>query len=236
MSQPLSELFVLNPETQMVDLNRPWISTIKEFRVLLQRDKGTKGDKAGKKKTQAEKEFTFIYHLVDYRSQFSQYSEKDRLQESLRNAGLDLKFDYTKDEELLQAVEIYRVFKETADLLLLQELRQGLHASSRVVRKIRQNLEELLDQADLLTPEQVKELGGKNDLIITISERMDRIMQITQDLPKTLKAITQLEESIKKDLSDIPQLRGKDEKGFREDAISAVPQLANPFNRNGQGF
>jgi hypothetical protein len=229
MSEQLKELFVLNQETMMVDLNKPWISTIKELRVILQRDKGGKGDKQARKKSQAEKEFTFIYHLCDYRSQLAEYSERDRLPAAIDNAGLPKDFDYTKDEELCKAIEVYSLIRETAGLLFLQELKQGLHASRRVARKIRLDLEATLDQAEGLTPEQLKELGGKNDLIVTISDRMDRIIQLAQSLPKTLKAIDELESTIKKELADTPLLRGKSEKGTREDAVGLVTGFSNPF-------
>lgn len=184
MSQELKELFILNERTMLVELNKVWISTIKEFRVILERDKGSKGDAQGRKKIQATREFTFIYHLVDYRSQYADYSEKDRLEAALKNSDLDPKFDYTKDEELNQAVEVYSAFRETSGLLLLQELKQGLHASKRVVRRIRQDLERLLDNTEDMTPDQIKELGGKNDFIVTISERLDRIIAITQQLDR----------------------------------------------------
>lgn len=228
MSQELKELFILNERTMLVELNKVWISTIKEFRVILERDKGSKGDAQGRKKIQATREFTFIYHLVDYRSQYADYSEKDRLEAALKNSDLDPKFDYTKDEELNQAVEVYSAFRETSGLLLLQELKQGLHASKRVVRRIRQDLERLLDNTEDMTPDQIKELGGKNDFIVTISERLDRIIAITQQLPKTLKAVEELETTIKKELADVPQLRGGSEMGIRENVT--VNTLAhNPF-------
>lgn len=230
MSSQLKELFLFNPETQMVDINKAWLSTIKEFKVLLKRDKGAKGDTQARRKLQAEKEFTFIYHLVDYRSSFADYAEQDRLEQALVNAGFEKNFDYTKDEALLNAVEAYRAIRETAGLLFLQELKQGLHASQRVVRKIRKDLEAKLDVLDTLPPEDLKELGSKNDPIILISDRLDRIIAITQKLPAVLKSIDVLEDSIKKELADEPQLRGGSEKGAIEDGELGTLKVGNPFD------
>ena len=42
----IQELFTLNNE-YVVELNREWISTIEEFKVLLRRDRGSKGDADG---------------------------------------------------------------------------------------------------------------------------------------------------------------------------------------------
>ena len=57
-------LFTLNPATFLVDLDKEWISTIKEFKVILVRDKGAKGDTQARKKLQAQKEFTFHYDTI----------------------------------------------------------------------------------------------------------------------------------------------------------------------------
>lgn len=108
----ISELFTIK-EDFTVDLNREWISTIREFKALLVRDKGSKGDTGGRKKLQAQREFTFIYHYCDYRSTFTNYSEKDRRTNALKNAGFKEDFDINKDEELCQAVEVYKALQET---------------------------------------------------------------------------------------------------------------------------
>lgn len=234
MSELLKELFVLNPETQLVDINKPWLSTIKEFKVLLKRDKGTVNGNE-RRKLRAEKEFTFIYHLVDYRSSFADFSEEERLASALANSDFDPKFDYQKDEALAAAVEVYKALRDTPGLLMLYELKQGIHSSQRVVKKIRQNLNKLLDELDLMSEEKFDEfsktLGSKNDPILLISDRMDRLMDIAEKLPKTLKSIENLEQEIKKELADEVQIRGKGEKGINEDAGTArTATLGNPMD------
>lgn len=45
----IKELFILNTETFTVEINKIWISTIKEFKKLIIRDKGSEGDSDGRK-------------------------------------------------------------------------------------------------------------------------------------------------------------------------------------------
>ena len=230
-------LFTLNPATFLVDLDKEWISTIKEFKVILVRDKGAKGDTQARKKLQAQKEFTFIYHYCDYRSQFWNYSEKDRFAKALKNAELDPKTDISKDAELQAAIEVYMALQETPSLELLTELKDGLHTSKKVVKKIREDLEAKLDAADFDEPE-VSVKNGKNVLIDPVEKitlRLKALMDIGNALPKTLETIEELEEKVKKELQDAPVLRGGAKKGTREDApfqssiTNPLPNVTNEF-------
>lgn len=224
------KLFELNPSTRMVDLDKEWISTIKEFRTILKRDKGSPGDVQGRNKQQAMREFTFIYHYCDYRSQFINYSHKDRLKKALKNAELDENLDIKKDEELMQAIEVYKALQETPALKILTELLEGIHVGYKVVNKIRTDLEEKLDSLDVETMVEEK-VGGKTiyvDPLVRIKNRLDSIIDVANQLPKTLKTIEDLSDKIKKELSDAPNLRGAAQKGVREDSgsnFSGLPKI-----------
>ena len=134
---------------RVVDLNKEWISTIKEFKKILTRDKGSKGDVDGRKKLQAIREFTFIYHYCDYASKFGNYSEEDKLSQCISNADLPQDFNYTKDEDLVAAISKYKQIQETPALRILNEAKEGLHSAHRVIRKIRLHLESELANIDL---------------------------------------------------------------------------------------
>lgn len=227
-------LFTLHPTTFLVELDKEWISTIKEFKALIVRDKGVKGDTQARKKLQAQREFTFIYHFCDYRSQFWNYSEKDRYVKALKNAELDVKLDITKDKELQEAVEVYKALQETPALELLTELKDGLHTAKKVVKKIREDLEAKLEAADFDTLE-AEMRNGKAvmvDPVEKITTRLQALMNIGNALPKTLTTIKDLEEDVKKELQDSPVLRGGARKGTREDApitqdVNPLPQTTN---------
>lgn len=220
------ELFKLNPTTRMVDIDKEWISTIKEFKVILKRNKDPK-------KVQATKEFTFVYHYCDYRSQFSNYSHADRYKQALRNAELEPDFKLEKDTELNEAVEVYTALQETEALKLLTELKEGIHTANKVVKKVRQSLEAKLEEADFDTPTIIT-VGGKSvpvDPVTQITNRLKALMDIANSIPKTLAIIKEQEEEVKRELAEAPMLRGGATKGVREEApkVQTSDPLPNLF-------
>src|SRR6478736_1753295 len=143
------ELFVIDPETRLVDINKEWIGTIPELKKLISRDRGSPGDADGRKKLQAIKEFTLIYHYCDYKSKFTNFAEEDKLHACLVNADLSPKLDITADEDLFKAITKYRSLQNAPSLGLLTELKEGLHFAKKVVIKVRQSMEIQLLNLDL---------------------------------------------------------------------------------------
>jgi len=212
------ELFVLDDNTRLVDINKPWVSTIKEFKKLITRDKGTIGDREGRRKLQATREFTFIYHYCDYGSKFTNYEEEDKRAACLSNADLDINLDIQKDEDLLNAIVKYKSLQQSPSLTLLNELKEGIHTAHKVVKKVRVNLESKLASMDFDTFEEGENPRDKVDPITRLTSSLDLLMNLTKRLPETLNAIEALEEKVKKQLSDTNQVRGGAELGIRENA------------------
>lgn len=229
------ELFKLGQDF-LVEIDKDWISTIKEFKAILVRDKGGKGDTQARKKLQAQKEFTFIFNYCDYRSKFINYSERDKLKAAIKNSELDKDFDLNKDPELLAAVETYKALQTTPSLRLITTLNEGLHTGHRVVQRIIAYLNTKLDEIDEndgTLEEKVKTVNGKAflvDPIKEIEEKLGVIMDISNKLPKTLNSIEELEEKVTKELAQIPNLKGKAIKGDNEDPDNSFnPASLNPF-------
>lgn len=216
----MSDILKYNPATFLVEVDKDYVTSIKEFKALIVRDKGTKGDTQARKKLQALKEFTFIYHYCSYKSQFINFPEVERRFQALKNAELPTNLKIEEDEELIQAIETYIALQETPSLSLLLELKEGLHTARKVVKKVRQDLEKMLEAVDLdeLIPDE--ETKGKKilDPITKITNRLNSLTDIGNKLPNTLETIEKLEEKVKKQLADNPQLRGGASKGTREDA------------------
>jgi hypothetical protein len=226
------ELFTLGKD-RLIELNRPWIGTIKEFKKIVSRDRGSKGDVEGRKKYQAIREFTFIFHLLDFHSQFSNYSEAERLQEAARNAELPDDFDYTKDEDLVLAVNRYRELQNTPALRLYTEAKEGLHTAYKVIRKIRTALEIKLEATDFDEIEG-EERNGKVkivDPVLKLTNNLKALIDITNQIGPALKNIKDQEEEVKKELGEKQALRGGKEKGIREDVETinrpALPQVSD---------
>lgn len=231
------ELFKIDPATRMVDLNKEWIGTIKEFKKILSRDRGSKGDMDGKKKLQATKEFTFIYHFCDYASKFDNYPEEEKLKECLANSDLPLDFDYTKDDDILAAVIRYKTLQESPALKVLNEAKQGLFTAHKVIRKIRKALETQLEATDLdeLFKDTTEDPDKPNkkridDPITKISKALKSLMELTNEVGPSLRAIKDLEEDVKKELGDQTGLRGDREKGIREDAVPTQEPRTGMFD------
>lgn len=242
----IAELFVLNPDTLLVEINKPWITTIKEFRKLVVRDKGSKGDIDGRKKLRATKEFTFIYHFVSYKSEFENYSETERAEQSRINAELEDSFDYRKDEDLVLAIKKYKDLQDSPALRLLTEAKEGLHLSNKVIRNIRKALETQLEATDfdqinseIVVDEDATEEEKANqkkaqykklidDPITKITKTLKGILDLTNSIEPTLKNIAALEDKVKKELGDKVLLRGDKMKGDREDLPPAVASESTP--------
>lgn len=212
-------LFEIDPNTRMADLNKTWISTIKEFKILLKRDRGSEGDVDGRKKLQAIREFTFIYHFCDYKSKFANYDEDSKRKECLINADLPPDLDITKDKEFGDAIIKYKELQETPELKLLNELKEGIHTAHKVVRKIRVNLESTLGSISL---DELEDEDNKKriDPIQKLTSSLKSLMNIQETLPRTLKSINELENEVKKQLEDTSGLRGGKVKGTREDGTN----------------
>ncbi len=237
------ELFVIDPATRMVDLNKPWIGTIKEFKKILVRDRGSKNDADGRKKEQATREFTFIFHYCDYASKFSNFSEEDRYKACQMNAELPDNFDFKKDEDLVAAIMKYREMQETPALKILKEAEEGLHSAHRVVAKIRLALESELARIDLTKPleEDDEDFDPKNkkkkaDPISKITTLLINLMNVTNQIQPAMENIDALEEMVKKQLGNKQELRGGKTKGEREDApITASRERVSNLSESKQG-
>ena len=181
------ELFKLNDDF-MVDLNKEWIQLHEPFRKIYLRDKGnTSNHYKGRFKFQAQKEFTYIYLLCDYRSNLINYSEEDRKVEAKRVSGLDA--GWKPDKELNDAIEHYKSLQNTRSLRLL----------SAAFKKI-DNMIELLDA----TAETI-EISEVNDTL-----------KAMKDIGSLLKTLTELENNVKKELSETGSGRGNVEIGENE--------------------
>lgn len=119
-------LFELDDNKEVL-LNKEWINMIPEFKAVLARDKGSKGDYRGEKKLRAIKEFTYIYFYNDFSSPIRDWEDDERQKEALYYAQLELS---DIDDVVLTAQEKYFQMQLEASrpLRTLKALYKGLHA------------------------------------------------------------------------------------------------------------
>lgn len=180
------ELFKLNDDF-MVDLNKEWIQLHEPFRKIYLRDKGnTSNHYKGRFKFTAQKEFTYIYLLCDYRSNLINYSEEDREKQSHKDAGLP--DGWKPDKELKDAIARYKELQETRSLKLLGACYK--------------TIDTLTTFFDTFNPQDVDEAGKGISAMGKIGDALEKL--------------NKLEQLVKKDLSESPNARGNAELGWEE--------------------
>ena len=190
-------LFTLNSDFE-VELDKEYIYTVKEFRKILERDRGSVGDSQGRRKQQARKEFSFIYNYCDYASPYVEFSEDEKIEAAAMGAGLPPEFldSYKKDKELQAAVSIYMSLRETRSLKIIR-------AAYGVIDKVRVFYETI----DLTEK-------TKQD---NYAHKPKDVMSGLKDLGPTLKKLEDLEASVKRELAQTGRLRGGAKQGVEED-------------------
>jgi len=183
------ELFKLNDDF-LVDLNKEWIQLHEPFKKIYLRDKGiSSSEYKGRLKRVAQKEFTYIYLLCDYRSNLINYSEEDRKREAKRAAGLDA--NWKPDKDLVDAIEYYKELQSTRSLRLLQ-------ASMKNIDRMIKSIDESSDKDS-----------------ITLEEITDNIKAM-KEIKMLMKNLQETEEMVKKELSETGSGRGNVEIGENE--------------------
>jgi hypothetical protein len=119
-------LFEFNTQNGMIQLNRVWISMVPEFKEILVKSKPVKGDNDGRKKLHAQRVFTFIYLLTDFKSPLRDMQESEKLGEALRCSELT---SSDIDEKVKKALEVYEWYQENSarSLRTLKSMRKSLN-------------------------------------------------------------------------------------------------------------
>lgn len=181
-------------ENYQLQLNKPEIELIKEFGELfsLKYNAGVDGDKDGRKRMKAFRAFTYIYLVYDWKSPYSEYSDKEKIEAALVDSKLDEKD--IQDERIVAAIIKYRSLQETRSLRLLTD---AYHAIDELRLYFRTTS---LQEKD---PESGKPIYAAKDLIANIAA-----------LGKTVEGLQQLEYMVKKEQEKEKGIRAGATKGM----------------------
>ena len=92
-------------------IDEPTIFLVKEFKSLLDDNRNKcKEDKTGKKHLLAFKEFTYIFLMLDFKSPYFRYLEKDKHEAALADSELNL--DNLKNPEFVNAFNKYQEIQD----------------------------------------------------------------------------------------------------------------------------
>jgi hypothetical protein len=188
------ELFKITEEYD-VELNKEWILLIPEFKALLQGDKGSPGDKDGRKKLKARKQFAYIYFMLDFKSPIESYAFAAKHKEALKYTGLEEKD--VSDTKLRDAYDKY-------ELLQIESARALKTLAS--VRKALDALDEYYNNVDFAqVDKQGKLLHNPKEVANSIST-----------LNKMYDEVDKFENRVREQLRESTTIRGQASLGDKE--------------------
>ena len=190
------KFFLFDNVENSVVINEPEILLIREFAELWKNDRNkTKQDKTGIKKTRAYREFTYIWLMCEWNSPYSDYTERERHEEALKDAGLTEQ--EWNDPQFRAACRKYRELQEASRSLKLIKAAQG------VVDKITDYFNTLdIQERDPITG---KPIFKTKDVMAELSNVSDVVEQL-----KTLEIL------YKKEQEESNGLMGDVETGFMD--------------------
>lgn len=193
-------LFTLN--NNVLSLNNIEILLVKEFEVLLSRDKNID-------KSTAWSEFKFIYYVGDPLSYPNQngFNEKNTISFACKECGF--KEDYVPDEVVKAALNKYIKLRTSIITNVCQELLISFKSSADVLKKIRFRVEDLLVKP-ILTLDEIRE-------VIALQKE---IMVMASSIPENINRITNIQKEIENSGKEL--LRGKYEKSNSMDANTSL--------------
>lgn len=112
------DCFVFNNDTNTLQIEEYSILLVKEFAALWDKDRNKcKDDKTGKNRYRALKELTYMYLMLDFKSPYFQFLEKDRHEAALIDSGLTE--EDLKDEVFRAAFHKYQDIQNADPILSL---------------------------------------------------------------------------------------------------------------------
>lgn len=187
-------IFQYDNAKDRVNLNKPEILLIKEFKELMDDERNIcDEDPKGSKHLLAYKEFTYIWLALDWQSFYSDYSEQERHQAALQDSQLTR--EQFNDPKFRAACRRYRDIQESIISIKL------LKSSQEMVNKF-------IDYFHSLDPQERDPQTGK-----PIWKVKDIQAELT-NLPKVIDQLKQVEGYVKKEMQEQSQLRGGAVDGF----------------------
>ena len=189
------KLFVMEGYTVKVDTE---LRIIKEFRDLIAEDKD-------REKKNCTLWFGYIYHMLDYKSPYQMYEEKERHVRVCKD--LKLPPDFKLSTRMKAAMKKYRELQDTPATRSLRTTREALQSAERGIKAMNRKIDELLMDSD----------GDESDGTLEAIKLIEKLMGIAEKLPNVVKVVSDLEERVKQEQAAETKLRGGGSKGLFED-------------------
>lgn len=187
-------IFQYDNVSNRLELNIPEILLVKEFAELMKCERNIcKEDPKGVYGLRAFREFTYIWLAIDWKSIYADYTEQERHQEALRDAGI------TEEEfnnpEFRAACRKYRAIQES-------------NRSIKLLQAAQNTVDKFIDYFNNVDPEERDPLTGKP--VFKVKDLMAEI----SSLSKVHDELSTLEEMVKKELVEQSSIRAGAVEGF----------------------
>lgn len=180
-------------ENNLLIIDKDEIRGIKEFKRILERDKGSDGDVDGRKKYKAFKEFYYIYFVADWSSPGNKggLNEKELHLQAVKYSQLEEGFK--PDADIKAAIDIYREILELINPshTFALKLLKGIKISEKVADSIIEVLEKVLElNKQKLQEEQTNlaEIVLNNTML---EDQLKKLTNLTNSFPKTLDTLNE---------------------------------------------
>ena len=211
-------------ENDLLVLDKEEIRGIEEFKVILERDKGSKGDNDGRKKFAAYKQFMYIYIVADLNSYPNQAAYNDK---ELHEAGIieaRLESNFKPDAAIKIAIAKYRKIQleGSPTLNALHTSIRGLRLSDMNNKRIINNIESAIERHEKSKKEKEErgepiDLASELVLSQSITSQLDLMMATSVKIPKMVSILEELFERLRKEEKGDNFTRGGHVKGNRAD-------------------
>lgn len=179
-------VFNFNSLTKQLEINEPEILLIREFKALLDRDKS-------KTKDRVTRELSYIFLAIDWKSQYSQYSEQERHEEAINDSSLtESEFN---DPLFREACRKYRTLQDSNKSIKL------LGAAMRAT-------DQFIDYFETIVDLNERDNNGKPVF------SAEKVMKEMATLHKVHEELISLEDQVKKELTEQSTIRAGAVDGF----------------------
>lgn len=190
----VQNIFQYDNVSNRIELNIPEILLTKEFSELMKCERNIcKEDPKGVYGLRAFREFTYIWLAIDWKSIYADYTEQERHQEALRDAGI------TEEEfnnpEFRAACRKYRAIQES-------------NRSIKLLQAAQNTVDKFIDYFNNVDPEERDPVTGKP--VFKVKDLMAEI----SSLSKVHDELRNLEEMVKKEMAEQSSIRAGAVEGF----------------------
>lgn len=203
----------------------PTAKEIPEFKQIIWKDKGSKGDYDGRLKHQAKRIFLYIYYVADPRSTCANLALTDRKNKARSLAGLEE--DWKETQLIVAAIVVYK------DLLELSATANSYYAAEKALYALAEDIKwahEECENHKTLLRAKIKEANSKSTvglvdvaamkeysaIVTALSKAQDTLADLIERLPKLKKTVDELAAKFAEEGGGKARIHGGRELGNRE--------------------